>query len=658
MMTSLVALTSLFSACKADLEGDYPKTSVELVAGTFTETTLTFTIKANGADDIYYWVVNTATETEENTNLDIAKGTYLDADVKSPFEQEVTVSGLAADAEYHIYAFAKNFVHNSYAQTVTMSTGAAIAVPTVAVTVVEEEVFEDSFMVLVSTTNAKKASWLVVPKYTEGVTAQTVFEQGTALAASKLNKKDVEVVVEGLKYSTEYDFYLAAENQGKQAISDVVFVVTAEPTPIVVEMAFDISPVDGNMNLWDAVGLPGLMIQLMNSQTDDMASIVMYDWATMPDYVGYMTSGMYHLLNGSIDANVVPEATCVLADPAYTNFIDAQGKEYLPVGFDSADAAVDAEGLPYGIEYTTLMPDEDNNLLTINIPAVDETGFPYIIKAEYVGPLGYSVSNTTTTYPFNLKQWGFTKFKATTEGNIVTLVSNSSSGEFKLVLETENGVVDGASFVAGEGGNLTGGYTSFLEGAPEVFEFTQGRIAFEKVDDNGNWMLIVSPRAGDWLMVGPGATYSIEVADYEVTIEGLSTEVAASVDSKRWALPASVSSVLLPDYPGAVCFVDLGATAAGQLLVACDLSSVYGAQAAGFAQALMAAAYTVEATDATSGNIVITVTNMAGQSASAPIPYSELTENSVKLDLTNLFGNMGVGVCECTLFTNEITSMQ
>ena len=171
-------------------------------------------------------------------------------------------------------------------------------------------------------------------------------------------------------------------------------------------------------------------------------------------------------------------------------------------------------------------------------------------------------------------------------------------------------------------------------------------------------MLIVSPRAGDWLMVGPGATYSIEVADYEITIEGLSTEVAASVDSKRWALPASVSSVLLPDYPGAVCFVDLGATAAGQLLVACDLSSVYGAQAAGFAQALMAAAYTVEATDATSGNIIVTVTNMAGQSASAPIPYSELTENSVKLDLTNLFGNMGVGVCECTLFTNEITSMQ
>lgn len=657
MMTSLVALTSLFSACKADLEGDYPKTSVELVAGTSTETTLTFTVKANGADDIYYWVVNTATETEENTNLDIAKGTYLDADVKSPFEQEVTVSGLAADAEYHIYAFAKNFVHNSYAKAVTMSTGAAIAVPTVAVSVVEEEVFEDSFMVLVSTTNAKKASWLVVPKYTEGVTADVVFAQGTALAASKLNKKDVEVVVEGLKYSTEYDFYLAAENQGKQAISDVVFVVTAEPTPIVVEMAFDISPVDGNLNLWDAVGLPGMMIQLMNSQSDDMASILMYDWATMPEYVGYMTSGMYHLLNGSIDLGTYPEATCVLADPGYTNFVDAAGKEYFPVGFDSAEAALDADGLPYGIELTTAMPTEDNNLVTINIPAVDATGFPYIIKAEYMGPLGYPVSSTVT-YPFNLNQWGFTKFTATTEGNIVTLVANSGNGQFKLVLETENGQVDGAAFVAGEGGNLTGGFTSYVEGDTELFAFTQGRIAFEKVDDNGNWVLSVSARAGEWLMEGPSYTYSIEATDYEITIEGLSTEVAASVDSKRWTLPASVSSALLPDYPSAVCFVDLGATAAGQLLVACDLSSVYGAQAAGFAQALMAAAYTVEATDATSGNIVITVTNMAGQSASAPIPYSELTENSVKLDLTNLFGNMGVGVCECTLFTNEITSMQ
>lgn len=131
---------------------------------------------------------------------------------------------------------------------------------------------------------------------------------------------------------------------------------------------------------------------------------------------------------------------------------------------------------------------------------------------------------------------------------------------------------------------------------------------------------------------------------------------ALSVDGKRWALPASFSEVVV-GAPTAVCFVDMGVTLPGKLIVALDGESAYGADAAGIAMMMqgMMFDYTVETTDASSGKVVIKQVDHFGDAQNVELPYSNLTAESVTVDFTNMLGNMGITVCECTLFTKEVT---
>ena len=140
-------------------------------------------------------------------------------------------------------------------------------------------------------------------------------------------------------------------------------------------------------------------------------------------------------------------------------------------------------------------------------------------------PLGYQV--TPTTYPMNLEVWNFTNFTLKQNGDVVTLKSTSINGDFVMVLNTNGGVFDnsqGAYFEAGEGGNMTGGYYSYVEG-PEEFLFVSGRIAFEKVDDAGNYILHVSRSRAQmevpgWILVGESGAYEVEAPEegYRITI--------------------------------------------------------------------------------------------------------------------------------------------
>lgn len=59
VMSSLLALVCSFTACSTDLADNYPTISVEVTPGETTASSIAFTIKAQGADDIYYWVVKT-----------------------------------------------------------------------------------------------------------------------------------------------------------------------------------------------------------------------------------------------------------------------------------------------------------------------------------------------------------------------------------------------------------------------------------------------------------------------------------------------------------------------------------------------------------------------------------------------------------------------
>lgn len=535
MMSSLLALVCSFTACNTDIADRYPTIKLEVAAGAVAANSVTFTVTAEGADEIYYWVEKASEVTAEGVEdvvnrLLIEKGTYLDAQTDLPFTQEVVESGLAQTTEYTVYVYAKNFAHHAFATPVSMTTSEAVVItpPTVAVEVDEELVESEGFVAAVVTSNAQKGAWTVVPKYTEGVTAAKVLAEGTALEAAELNDA-VEIVVEGLEAGKEYDFYVAVENQGVQVLSDVVAVTTAAPSAPVIEFYFGEASLQQSLDLSAAVGLPGVYVTLMDEGTGCVAQLFMYDLSTYPEYPGYMMSGDYPALTGSFDNGEFPQSSCLLADPGYTQFVNMlTGDTYTVVG----NLGVDEDDTVYGVNLISMMPDSDMNMLVFNVPVVDANGNPAVIQGQYTGPLGYSV--TPKTYPFDLEGWSFTDFTLKQDGDVVTLKSTSINGDFVMVLNTNGGKwaysegEQAIPFVVGE--NLAGGYYSYVEG-PEEFLFTSGRIAFEKIDDAGNYKLYVSTGRGDvsvpgWIMEGKSGAYEIAAPEngYSITVTAAAAE--------------------------------------------------------------------------------------------------------------------------------------
>ena len=181
-----------------------------------------------------------------------------------------------------------------------------------------------------------------------------------------------------------------------------------------------------------------------------------------------------------------------------------------------------------------------------------------------------------------------------------------------------------------------------------------GNLTIVNAGNTENIGIFVGHKADETAIVDESACTNTGV----ITVNGTEIEAAPaiSVDGKRWALPASFSEVVV-GVPTAVCFVDMGVTLPGKLIVALDGESAYGADAAGIAMMMqgMMFDYTVETTDASSGKVVIKQVDHFGDAQNVELPYSNLTAESVTVDFTNMLGNMGITVCECTLFTKEVT---
>jgi hypothetical protein len=74
------------------------------------------------------------------------------------------------------------------------------------------------------------------------------------------------------------------------------------------------------------------------------------------------------------------------------------------------------------------------------------------------------------------------------------------------------------NFTVGE--TLAGGFTSYVEGAPEFFELQSGRIAITKAENGGanDYLLIISTRGDETIMVGESGAYKVEALEYPITI--------------------------------------------------------------------------------------------------------------------------------------------
>ena len=410
-----------------------------------------------------------------------------------------------------------------------------VPTPTVVVTLDEASVAQDGFTVAVVTTDAEKAAWMVVAQGTEAVNAESVFAEGTEIPAETLNVAEVpaSVVVTELAAATAYDFYVAVENKGKQVLSEVVSVTTAAvPAAPVVEFFADETTGTGvcemSMNLAEMVGAPGHYLMLANANWDSaMLMMFDYDFASFGcESYSYLTGHHYPLVKGSFNEMNLPQTSCLMVDPGYTNFGIGE-VTYYPI---VPESATDAEGNPYGVTVTTMVPSgQDLNLLEFNIPAVKEldaegnpVGEVVIIKGQYMGSLQYQL--TKPSYPFNLKEFGFTTFEAVQEGSQVILTSQSvANGDFKMYLDLSHndGVLaneDGVLYMAGDGMNLNGYYWSALDDA--TFLFSEGGFVLYTTEAANVYTLEVGERRG-WKMEGQSFGYDIEPGTYTITINGL-----------------------------------------------------------------------------------------------------------------------------------------
>ena len=413
--------------------------------------------------------------------------------------------------------------------------GPEAATPTVTVTLDEASVATDGFTVTVVTTDAEKAAWIVVPHGDTSVTAATLLASGTEIAAETLNVAEVPatVVVAELEAETHYDFYVAVENQGKQVLSEVLCVTTAAvPAAEVVEFYADETTGSGvcemSMNLGEMGMAPGHYLMLANANWD-CAMLMMLDYDFMQygcESYAYLTGHHYGLAAGSFNEMNLPQTSCLMVDPGYTNFTINE-VTYFPI---VPETSVDAEGNPYGVTVTTMVPQgTDLNLLEFNIPAVkelDDEGNPVgevvIIKGQYMGSLQYQLAKPS--YPFSLKEFGFTTFEAVQENGQVILTSQSvANGDFKMYLDLSHndGVMaseDGVLYMAGDGMNLNGYYWSALDDA--TFLFSEGGFVLYTTESPNVFTLEVGERRG-WKMEGQSFVYEVEPGTYTITINGL-----------------------------------------------------------------------------------------------------------------------------------------
>ena len=407
----------------------------------------------------------------------------------------------------------------------TPEKGDDVATPTVALTLEAEEVYEDAFMAFAATTDAEKASWLVVNHGTEGVTADSVFANGTEIPADQLNGEEpAMIIVEDLEPATEYDLYVAVQNKGKKVLSEPLHVTTAEAAPQypVVELYF--TECANALNLSQA-GAPGHMFTLNNADYTAMMNIIIVDRSNAENY-SYISTNFYPSVtcaNGEMGMPVWPTGSGVVCNPAYSSasVYDAATdsvKDYYFVG---------NQGEEYGVDVITLMPDTDNNMFTFNLLAttsVDDNGNPngelVVVQGSFTGPLGYPVEVGPTAIDFDLQEWGYTNFEATKEGNVVRLRKSSPQGDFVINLTTTGETMANAEGVlyTVEDENLSGYYFDPLD---EVdYNFSAGGFTLTTTDTPGTYTLEVGERRG-WSFAGGNKLFNVVPKSYTVTITGL-----------------------------------------------------------------------------------------------------------------------------------------
>jgi hypothetical protein len=324
------------------------------------------------------------------------------------------------------------------------------------------------------------------------------------------------VVVTGLEAETAYDFYVAVENKGKMALSQVVSVTTGKAAPAFSKtITFSPTMCEG-MSLVDAGVGVGHYLTFVD-EAGNMMQILVQDGTNDAMSYKYLPGQFYPAVTAAF-GDSASAGSAVICDPGYSNLcvIDPTTEE------ETTYALVGDKGADYGVDIITKMPEEDNNMITFNLVGVDEAGNEVLIVGEYIGSFNYPTA--AAAIDFNLTEWGFTSFKATTNGNKVTLLSNGVSGDFKIIIDTTNyqGQVtseEGNLYVVGD--NLEGYYFDPLDFAD--YNFTEGGFVLLPGEKEGEYIIEVGERRG-WKMGGGNKQFNIVPGTYTIQVEGLDSD--------------------------------------------------------------------------------------------------------------------------------------
>lgn len=381
--------------------------------------------------------------------------------------------------------------------------------PTVTLTLNADEVYPDAFMAFAATTDAERAAWkcLVVG---ESTTAATVLSEGVSIPVEELNGEEpAMILVEDLQPATDYILYVAVEGNGVQVLSDPLVVTTGEPEAPVIEVYPTVLS-EMTMSL-TGYGAPGHWLRLTNDDYSVNIDIMIVDRSVDAASYSYLANGDYPAVECAASTEmetmgmpVWPTVSGVVCNPSagfgacflYDEATDTSS-EYFFVPSESEDGFS-------GVSITTLMPDQDLNMVIFCLDAVDAEGNKVVIQGNYTGPLGYQVGGTSKkTYDFYLDDWGFTNFTRTNlAGGYVQLKSTSMSGDFVLNLDPKGGEIateEGVVYKV-DNGTLAGYFKEYVEGTETTYSFVSGQIALCYVD--GEYILVNS-RQNPLTMEGP-----------------------------------------------------------------------------------------------------------------------------------------------------------
>lgn len=393
----------------------YDPADVHITEGTITDTTATFTITSENAEEVKY-IVKRQDEGYPTAEEWEANGIAVEPNV----EHTITVEGLEAVTEYIFAAIAtgKGLGEEMYMPFTTAATPSITATLT-------EDIGYDYAVFNVMAENVAEVKYVCIKAGSRDVTAEQVLKNGTAVESG-------DVKIEGLNEVTEYEVYVAAKGLNEVVIMADVLTFTTEKNIIVYTLTEGLK-----VSSYSYSGKNFFLTFL-----DEKQGYTLYADFYTTEELGYLTSGEYAL--GSMEGGNISSA--------YTRFLftltDITGSTFSS-GSLNVVATPNEETREVYYEISGELYFSDGNYVTVNYSGlIDGIELPEIVEGAPEGAHIFEVKETISPARYT---------SSTVPGEYYIKFTDVDGGEFRFDL-----LLDPAICNNGEDLLPTGTYTTEL----------------------------------------------------------------------------------------------------------------------------------------------------------------------------------------------------